>query len=148
MRLDWRYLPVSLLVGVAVCAVVGAGAGVVRALLADDAGAGAAGAVVGTVVASGLAGLVIGAALGCLLGALSGVAATLAVGGRSEPAAVALRVGVAVALTYLVVLVVLAGLTGGSGWHLPTPLQWLGVAVPTLLAAGASARAAREVPTL
>lgn len=147
MRLDWRYLPVSLLVGVAVCAVVGAGAGVVRALLAEDTGAGA-GAVAGTVVASGLAGLVIGAALGCLLGALSGVAATVAVGRRTDPGVVALRVGLCVAVTYVLVLVVLAGLTGGTGWHLPTPLQWVGVAVPTLLAAGAAARAAREVPTL
>ena len=59
-----------------------------------------------------------------------------------------LRVGVAVALTYLVVLVVLAGLTDGSAWRVPPPLHWVGVLVPTALAGLAAARAAREVPSL
>lgn len=147
MRLDWRYLAVCLLVGVAVCSVVGAVGGVVSVLLSEQL-TGGAGAVAGTVVVSGIAGLLIGAALGSVLGALSGVAATVTAGDRKDPRQVAVRVGLAVAGTYLVLLVVAAGLTGGSGWQVPGALQWVGVVVPTVLAALGAARAAREVPTL
>ncbi|GGK64657.1 hypothetical protein [Ornithinimicrobium pekingense] len=148
MRLDWRYLVLCLLVGVAVCSVVAAVGGVLRALLADSGASGGPGAVAGTVVASAVAGLLIGAALGCLLGAVSGVVATVLAGGRDDPRQVAVRVGLGVAATYLVALTVVAGLAGGPGWQLPSALSWVGVLAPTVLAALVSARAAREVPTL
>jgi len=148
MKADWRYLPVCLLVGVGVCSVVGAGAGVVRALTADGGTDGGALDLLGTLVASALGGLLVGAALGCLLGALSGVAATLVTRGRSEPVDVARRVTVVVAATYLVALVVVAGLTADGGWGLPSPLAWAGILVPTVLAALVAGRAARKVPTL
>lgn len=139
MRLDWRYVIVCVLVGVGVCAVVGAVAGTATAVGGEAAG-------LGTVVASGLAGLIVGAALGCLLGGLSGVVTTLVVGGRVAPAAVSLRASVAVGLTYLVVLTGLAGLDYGSGWDPPSALRWVGIVVPALLAAFLAGRAAREVP--
>lgn len=146
MRLDWRYLLVCLLVGVAVCSVVGAAGGAARALGAG--GGGSAGAVAATLLAAGMAGLLMGAALGCVLGALSGLAATVAVGGRTDPRTVARRAGLAVAATYLVLLVVLAGLADGTGWSAPTALAWVGVVVPTVLAGWGAARGAREVPGL
>lgn len=146
MRLDWRYVIIGLLVGVAVCSVVGAVGGVVAGSAGSAGGAATAG--LGSVVASGLAGLIIGAALGAVLGALSGVVTTLVVGGRTQATAVSLRAGVAVGITYLVVLTGLAGLGDGSGWSPPSAVRWAGVVVPAVVAALLAGRAAREVPRI
>lgn len=148
MRLDVRYIIVCVLTGLGVCATIGALSGVGRVLISDELTSGGIGTAAGTVVASGLAGLLMGAAVGVLIGALAGVVATFTVGGRTDPSQVALRVGVAVGLTYLSALLVGAGLAGGAGWQLPGLIYWVGVLVPSALAALAAARAAREVPTL
>lgn len=155
---DWRYAVVCVLVGVAVCAVTGAITGAV-VVLAEGGGAEGGGTEGGSgegadrtgpllAVAFGsmLAGLIIGAALGALLGGLSGLVATLAVGRRTALGQVSLRVGLAVLLTSLVLLTALAGLTQDSGWQPLPALHWVGVVVPSVLAALGAARAAREVP--
>lgn len=147
MRLDWRYVIVGVLVGVAVCAVTGAVTGLVAAVSAGGSTDGTGTATgAGAVIASGLAGLIVGAALGSLVGALSGVATTLAVARRSDPRQVAVRAGVAVGLTYLVLLAGLAALDYGRGWQAPSAADWVTVVVPALAAALLAARAARDVP--
>ncbi|AXH97745.1 hypothetical protein [Ornithinimicrobium avium] len=145
--LDWRYVMVGLLVGVAVCSVTGAVAGVIAAVGGGSGQTGAEGAAAaGAVIASGLAGLIIGAALGGVLGSLSGVVTTLAVGRRTDPGRVAVRAALAVGLTYLVVLAGLAALDYGRGWAAPSVTDWVGVLVPAVAAALLAGRAARDVP--
>lgn len=149
-----RYLIVCLLAGLAVCATVGAVTGGASVLLAGRDGVDQPGPLIGVAFGALLGGLIIGAAIGAVLGGLSGVVATLLAGGTRDPGAAALRVGLAVLLTYAVALGLLCGLTGGSalggdlGWALPQGGRWLGVLVPSVLGALVSAWAARSVADL
>lgn len=141
-----RYLLVCVLAGLAACATYGAVAGAAGALT----GGGAAGPLLGVAFGALLGGLIVGAALGLVLGGVSGVVATLVARGTTQPQRAAVRVGVSVLVTFVALLALISGL-GGSvlggdvGWARPGLQQWVGVVVPSVLAAGVAAWAARSV---
>ena len=141
-----RYLIACLLVGVGVCAAYGAVAGVAGALT----GGAQDGPLLGVAFGALIGGLILGAALGALLGGVSGVVATLVARGTTDPATAAVRVGGSVLVTCLVLLLLVSGLGGsllggGLGWAMPGGTRWVGVVVPSVLAAAVSAWAARSV---
>lgn len=150
--LNFRYVIVCLLVSIPVSAVTGAVGGAVGVLTGSATGDGAPGSTVGLALGAALGGLIVGATLGALLGLLSGLATTLAVGPRTDLDAVSVRSGVAVLVTFLLVLIVVAGISGslldGLSWRVPSAWQWVGIVVPAVVAAGLTARAAREIPGL
>lgn len=141
-----RYAIACLLAGVGVCAAYGALAGLIGALTAGEQDGPLPGVAFGALVG----GLILGAALGAVLGGVSGLAATLVARGTTDPAAAAVRVGGTVLVTYLALLLLVSGLGGsllggGLGWAMPGGLRWVGVIVPSVLAAVVSAWAARSV---
>lgn len=145
-----RYLITCLLAGVAAGATYGALAGLAGTL---SGGTEQAGPILGLAFGALLGGLIIGAALGALLGGLSGLVATAVARGTTDPGSAALRVGGSVLGTWLLALALLAGVGGSvvdgdAGWAPPGGVRWVGIVVPSLLAAVVSAWAARSVADL
>ncbi|MFX0538195.1 hypothetical protein ACQBAT_10895 [Ornithinimicrobium sp. Y1847] len=140
-----RYAIVCVLVGVAVCGLVGAVSGAASVLTSTDPPQDAG--VTGVAFASGIAGLIMGGALGAMLGALSGALTAGVTGGRTGRDEIAVRAALATGATYLVVLTILAIAPTGTplgvgGW------QWVGVLVPAALAAALAAWAVPQVRDL
>lgn len=141
-----RYAIACVLAGLGVCATYGAVAGLVGALTSDA----QAGPLLGVAFGALLGGLLLGATLGAVLGGVSGLVSTLVARDTTDPATAAVRVGGTVLVSYLALLLLISGLGGsvlggGLGWAMPGGLRWVGVVVPSVLAAVVSAYAARSV---
>lgn len=140
-----RYAIACLLAGIGVCAAYGSVAGLVGALTSPTGDLS-----LGVAFGAFLAGLLRGTAFGAFLGGVSGLLATVVARGTTDQGTAAVRVGGTVLVTYLVLLLLLTGLAGSVlggdlGWALPGGLRWVGVVVPSVLAAVVSGRAARSV---